>query len=53
MDDPNLIDTLSIYIKDREDISTIFTVRGYVSKFVPIIKSIISKKTKVYSFLKF
>ena len=53
MDDPNLIDTLSIYIKDREDISTIFSVRGYVSKFVPIIKSIISKKTKVYSFLKF
>ena len=53
IDDPKLIDTLSLYIKDNPDISTIFSVRGYVSKFVPIIKSLICKKTKVYSFLKF
>ena len=53
IDDPNLSETLYKYIGDNENISTIFTVRGYVSKFVPIIKSMISKKTKVYSFLKF
>ncbi len=53
LDDPNLVDILNKYIGNNDKISTIFTVRGYVSKFVPIIKSLISKQTKVYSFLKF
>ena len=53
IDDPNVVETLNKYIGNNDNISTIFTVRGYVSKFVPIIKSMISKKTKVYSFLKF
>lgn len=53
IDDPNLKDTLNKYIGNNDNISVIFSVRGYVSKFVPIIKSLISKKTKVYSFLKF
>ena len=52
VEDPKLIEMLSRYIKNP-DISMIFSVRGYVSKFVPIIKSLISKNTKVYSFLKF
>ena len=53
VEDEALKDTLAKYIENNDDISTIFSVRGYVSKFVPIIKSMISKKTKVYAFLKF
>lgn len=53
MDDPKLIETLSKYINDEYNITTIFSVRGYVSKFVPIIKSLAPKGTKVYPFLKF
>lgn len=53
MDDPKLIETLSKYVNDEYNITTIFSVRGYVSKFVPIIKSLAPKGTKVYPFLKF
>ena len=53
VEDPLLKETLAKYIENNDNISTIFSVRGYVSKFVPIIKSLISKKTKVYAFLKF
>ena len=53
VEDPRLIETLSKYINDKYNITTIFSVRGYVSKFVPIIKSIAPKVTKVYPFLKF
>ena len=53
MDDPKLIETLSKYVNDEYNITTIFSVRGYVSKFVPIIKFLAPKGTKVYPFLKF
>jgi len=53
LEDPSLIETLSKYINESFNITTIFTVRGYVSHLVPIIKSIAPKTVKVYSFLKF
>ena len=53
VEDPNLKDILAKYINDEYNITTIFTVRGYVSKLVPIVKSIMPKTAKVYSFLKF
>lgn len=53
MDDPSLKEILSRYINENYNITTIFSVRGYVSKLVPLIKSLMPKKAKVYSFLKF
>ena len=53
VEDTNLRDTLAKYINEDYNITTIFTVRGYVSKLVPIVKSIMPKTAKVYSFLKF
>lgn len=53
MDDPSLKEILSRYINENYNITTIFTVRGYVSKLVPLIKALMPKKAKVYSFLKF
>jgi len=53
VEDSKLEKTLAKYINDNYNITTIFSVRGYVSKLVPIIKSIMPKTAKVYSFLKF
>jgi hypothetical protein len=53
MDDPSLKEILSRYINENYNITTIFSVRGYVSKLVPLIKALMPKKAKVYSFLKF
>ena len=53
LEDPKCLETLSKYINESFNITTIFTVRGYVSKLVPMIKSIAPKNVKVYSFLKF
>ena len=53
LEDPKCLETLSKYINESYNITTIFTVRGYISKLVPMIKSIAPKNVKVYSFLKF
>ena len=52
LDDPKLTLTLTPYF-NNENIELIVSVRGYVSKFVPILKEISPKNTKFISYLKF
>lgn len=52
LDDPKLNETLTPYF-NNENIELIVSVRGYVSKFVPILKEISPKNTKFISYLKF
>lgn len=51
--DPLLVETLSKYLNKDLKISMIFSVRSYVSKFVSILKGMVSDNVKFYSFLKF
>ena len=52
LDDPKLTEILTPYF-NNENIELIVSVRGYVSKFVPILKEISPKNTKFISYLKF
>lgn len=51
--DPILIETLSKYLNKDLKITVIFSVRSHVSKFVSILKELVSGDVKFYSFLKF
>lgn len=50
--DPNLKKLLELYIGPQNNISLIATVRN-ISKFVPLVKSVTSNKTKFITFNKF
>lgn len=52
LNDPSLVETLTKYINPDFNISLIVSVRG-ISKFLPILKSITSSKTKYMAFCKF
>ena len=52
LNDPNLVETLIKYINPEYNISLIVSVRG-ISKFLPLLKSITSSKTKYMAFCKF
>ena len=53
VEDNNLKIILSKYLNEKYNITMIFSVRSYVSKFVNILKQLVGDKTKFYSFLKF
>ena len=53
LNDPKMNNILQKYINDEYNITTIFTVRSFVSSFQPYLKSIAPKRCKFYAFAKF